>query len=163
MASRGCDWLLPPPTATSSFYLRDIILCVSVYSMCMRATIVYVYLCDCIGIFECEAHFNMIIVPASVCAGLRGDGGLYLFHSQEGFHGGRGGGGGGDGDSPGASESVGSVQSRCRPEPRLKLGWKGGLFDDLRTVAPGFGLSLGQSQPCRLCGHLWRVTGGEAL
>lgn len=57
--------------------------------MCMRATIVYIYLCDCIGIFGCEAHFNMIIVPASVCAGLRGDGGLYLFHSQEGFHGGQ--------------------------------------------------------------------------
>lgn len=40
---------------------------VFVYSMCMRATIVYIYLCDCIVIFECEAHFNMIIVPASVC------------------------------------------------------------------------------------------------
>lgn len=32
----------------------------------MRATIVYIYLCGCIGIFECEAHFNRIIVPASV-------------------------------------------------------------------------------------------------
>lgn len=89
--------------------------------MCMRATIVYIYLCDCIGVFECEAHFNMIIVPASVCVcvGLRGDGGLYLFHSQEGFHGEEGRGGAGDSDPRGASESVGSVQSQCRPEPGL--------------------------------------------
>lgn len=58
-----------------------------VYSMRMLATIVYIYLCDCIGVFECKAHFNMIIVPASVGLGLRDDGGLYLFHSQEGFHG----------------------------------------------------------------------------
>lgn len=41
--------------------------------------------------------------------------------------------------------------------------WGGLLLDDLRTVTPGFGLSLGQSQPGRLCGHLRRVTGGEAL
>lgn len=37
------------------------------------------------------------------------------------------------------------------------------LFDNLRTVAPGLGLSLGQSQPGRLCGNLLRVTGREAL
>lgn len=52
---------------------------------------------------------------------------------------------------------VGSVQSQC------EAGGVRGLFDDLRTVAPGFGLSLGQSQPRRLCGDLRRVTGGEAL
>lgn len=39
----------------------------------------------------------------------------------------------------------------------------GGLFDDLRTVTPGFGLSLGQGQPGGLCGHLRRVAGWEAL
>lgn len=74
----------------------------------------------------------------------------------------------GDADLWGASESMGSVQSQCRPEPSVQLGFRGGglpmvLFDDLRTVAPGFGLSLGQGQPSRLCGHLRRVTGGEAL
>lgn len=43
--------------------------------------------------------------------------------------------------------------------------WSGdrALFDNLRTVAPGFGLSLGQGQPGGLCGHLRRVTRGEAL
>lgn len=41
--------------------------------------------------------------------------------------------------------------------------WFEVLFDDLRTVAPGFGLSFGQSKPGRLCGNLRRVTGGEAL
>lgn len=91
MASHGCDWLQKTPqTVTCRFYLclSETYNCVFVYSMCMRATIVYIYLCSgCIGLFECEAHFSMIIVPASVW-GLRGDGGLYLFHSQEGFHGG---------------------------------------------------------------------------
>ena len=47
------------------------------------------------------------------------------------------------------SQSVGSVQ--C------------GLLDDLRAVTPGFGLALGKSQPGRLCAHLGRVTGREAL
>lgn len=42
-------------------------------------------------------------------------------------------------------------------------GLLGVLFDDLRTVAPGFGLSFGQGQPGWLCRHLRRVTGGEAL
>lgn len=77
--------------------------------MCMRATIVYIYVCDCIGISECEAHFNMIIVPASVCVcvGLGGDGGRYLFHSQEGFFVFFSWGAMRSGDSRGASESSG--------------------------------------------------------
>lgn len=37
------------------------------------------------------------------------------------------------------------------------------LFDDLRTVTPGFGLSLGQRQPGRFRGHLRGVAGREAL
>lgn len=122
-----------------------------VYSMCMRATIVYIYVCDCIGIFGCEAHFNVIIVPASVCVGLRSDGGLYLFHSQEGFHGGAG-----TGQSPWAVCSL-----DAGPSPVQSRG--GVLFDDLGTVAPGFGLPLGQGQPRWLCGHLRGVAGGEAL
>lgn len=88
--------------------------CVFVYSMCMRATIVYIYLCDSIVIFECEAHFNMIIVPASVCGGHEVMEGFTWFTVRLSF----GRGGEVDGDSPGASESVGqcavSVQARAR-------------------------------------------------
>lgn len=82
--------------------------------MCMRATIVYIYLCDSIVIFECEAHFNMIIVPASVCGGHEVMEGFTWFTVRLSF----GRGGEVDGDSPGASESVGqctvSVQARAR-------------------------------------------------
>lgn len=130
---------------------------VFVYSMCMRATIVYIYLCDCIGIFECEAHFNMIIVPASVCGVTRWWGALLVSQSG-GFWGGKG-------QvmmtlkvlrSPWAVCSLNAGQSPV-------WSWGGVLFDDLGTVAPGFGLSLGQGQPGRLRGHLRRVTGREAL
>lgn len=38
--------------------------CVPVYTMCMQK--LFTYICDCIRIFECEAHFDVIIVPASV-------------------------------------------------------------------------------------------------
>jgi len=85
---------------------------------------------------------------------------IYLFHSQEEFscsekwcfwREGRG-----DGDSPGAPESVGSLDAS-------REAGVGVLFDDLRTVAPGFSLSFSQCQPSWLCAHLWRVTGGEAL
>ena len=69
----------------------------------------------------------------------------------------------GDPDSRGASESVGSVQSSMQARAKGEAGTGVSLFDDLRAVAPGFGLSLGQGQPGWLCGHLRRVTGGEAL
>ena len=96
--------------------------------MCMRATIVYIYLCDCIVIFECEAHFNMIIVPASVCVwggGSRGDGGLYLVHSQVEFWGG----GLGWTVTLQVPQSLwGSVQSQCRPEPGVAPWWWGGYL-----------------------------------
>lgn len=73
MASHGCVWLFVP-------YLWDIQLkCVFVYIRCMRATIVYIYPCDCTAISECEAH--LIIVPASVC--VCGGGGGYKV--MEGF------------------------------------------------------------------------------
>lgn len=39
-------------------------ICVSV---CACAALVYIYVCSCLGLFGCEAHFNMIIIPASVC------------------------------------------------------------------------------------------------
>ena len=67
-----------------------------------------------------------------------------------------------DGDSPGASESVGQCAVSVQARARCGAVVVGGLFDDLRTVAPGFGLPLGQGQPGRLRG-LRRVTGGEAL
>lgn len=134
--------------------------CVFVYSMCMRATIVYIYLCDSIVIFECEAHFNMIIVPASVCGGHEVMEGFTWFTVRLSFGRGEGGRGGGRWLSRclrvrGAVCSLSAGQS-----PVSRRG--GGLFDDLRTVAPGFGLPLGQGQPGRLRG-LRRVTGGEAL
>lgn len=61
------------------------------------------------------------------------------------------------------------MQARAHCGAGVWGSWGGGggllgvLFDDLRTVAPGFGLSFGQGQPGWLCRHLWRVTGGEAL
>lgn len=137
----------------------DIILGVFGYTMCMRATIVYIYLCDCIGIFECEAHFNMIIVPASgwVCVCVVTRWWRALLVSQSGVAG-RTGRGGGDRCW---------WLSRCfrvlRGSVQSEWSRAGLLFDDLRTVAPGFGLSLGERQPRRLCGHLRRVTGREAL
>lgn len=73
IASHGCDWL------HENMFVRSVSLwdvCVFLYIMCMRATIVYVYLCNCTGIFKCEAHFNMIIVPASLW-GYEVMGGLY--------------------------------------------------------------------------------------
>ena len=139
-------WLAPAPrTAT---YL------VFVYRMCMRATIVYIYLCDCIEVFKCEAHFNMIIVPASVCGVTRWWRALLVSQSG-GFS--WGGGGVRWWWHFRCFRVRGSVQSQCRPES------SGKLFYDLRTVAPGFGLPLGQGQPGRLRGDLRRVTGGEAL
>lgn len=77
----------------------------------MRATIVYIYLCDCIGVFECEAHFNMIIVPASVW-GYEVMEGFTCFTVRRVFVVSFGREGTGDCDSGSASESVGSVQSR---------------------------------------------------
>lgn len=65
-------WLAAEDMFVLSVSLWDIYSkCVFVYIMCMRPTIVYIYPCDCIGIFECEAHFNMIIVPASVWGGYK--------------------------------------------------------------------------------------------
>ncbi len=83
----------------------------------MRATIVYINLCDCFGLFECEAHFNKKIVPASVWGYVVMEG-FTCFTVRRVFVGGKGTGGG---DSPGASESVGSAQCQCRPEHRVKL------------------------------------------
>lgn len=62
-------------------------------------------------------------------------------------------------------DAVGGVQSQCRLDPNVKPhpSAAGFLFDYLRTVTPSFSLSLGQSQPGRLCGHLRRVTRREAL
>lgn len=82
--------------------------------MCMRATIVYIYLCDCIGVFGCEAHFNVIIVPASVW-GYGVMEGFTCFTVRRVFMVSFGREGTGDCDSQGASESVGSVQSQCGP------------------------------------------------
>lgn len=118
-------WLAAEDMLVPSVSLWDIYSkCVFVYIMCMRATIVYIYLCDCIGIFECEAHFNMIIVPASVCGGVTKwwrallvsqSGGLSWWVLGREF--------GTGGDPGGGSESVGCVLSHCRPEPDGKLGW----------------------------------------
>lgn len=64
-------------------------------------------------------------------------------------------------DAGGAGErSTDGVQHGGRAGPD---GGGGLLFDDLRAVAPGLGLPLGQGQPGGLRGHLLRVTGGEAL
>lgn len=61
------------------------ILCVPVYSMCMLATVVYIHL---------RLYYNIWMWSAlrrhnstSQCVRLQGDGGLYLFYSQESFHG----------------------------------------------------------------------------
>lgn len=155
----GC-WGLPR-TATCLLFCVFLGLCVFVYSMCMRATIVlYIYLCDCIGIFECEAHFNIIIVPASVwgyevmegftCFTVRMFRGEFWERRKRWWW----------------FSRCFRVHGQCAiPNAGQSPVWSEGevLFDDLRTVAPGFGLSLGQSQPGWLCGHLRRVTGGEAL
>ena len=45
-------------------------------------------------------------------------------------------------------------------EVRVRGWWS---LDDLRAVAPGFGLALGEGQPGRLRGHLLRVPRREAL
>lgn len=104
---------------SASFW--DFYNCVFVYSMCMRVTIVYIYLCDCIGVFECEAHFNMIIVPASVWGiQVMGGGGekgewVTCFTVLRVLIGSRRKNRTGECDSWAAAESVGSVQSKCRP------------------------------------------------
>lgn len=59
----GQPWLCL--AAVRSVFVGHTVKCVLVYIRCMRATIVYIYLCDCTAISECEAH--LIIVPASVC------------------------------------------------------------------------------------------------
>lgn len=116
-------------------------------SVCACAALVYINVCSCLGLFGCEAHFNMIIIPAIVCVeGYEVMGAL--LHSQVS----------GDRWVSGqcaVSVWVGAGVWRCR----------GGqvLFDDLRTVAPRFGLPLGERQPGGLCGHLWGVGGREAL
>lgn len=81
---------------------------VFVYIMCMHATVVYIYLCNCIEIFKFEAHLNMIIVPASVWGYVAGR----ALQSWED-----------DDDSGSASASVGSVQCQCRLQPGGKLRW----------------------------------------
>lgn len=158
----GQPWLCL--AAVRSVSVGHTVKCVFVYIRCMRATIVYIYLCDCTAISECEAH--LIIVPASVCVCVRGGykvmEGVTCFRSQEGRHG----------------RFLGRGRDRWRPWRRFRVrgqcavslraralmgSWGRLLFDDLRTVAPGLGLSLGQGQPGRLCGHLRRVAGGEAL
>lgn len=83
-----------------------------------------------------------------------------MFRSQEGRHGrflGRG--------QVVTLEVTRSLWAVCSLTAGQSLmgSWGCLLFDDLRTVAPGLGLSLGQGQPGRLCGHLRRVAGGEAL
>lgn len=122
-----------------------------------------------IGIFECEAHFkqdNSTSQCVCVCRGYEVMEGFTCFTVRRGFC--WWGGGWWLFEvrvvSPWAVCSLNAGQS-----PVWSSVWMEGdgglvvLFDDLRTVAPGFGLSLGQGQPGRLCGYLRRVTGGEAL
>lgn len=97
--------------------------CVFVYSMCMRATIVYIYLCDSIVIFECEAHFNMIIVPASVCGGHEVMEGFTWFTVRLSFGRGEGGAGRWTVTLQVPQSPWGSVQSQCRPEPGVTPWW----------------------------------------
>lgn len=145
MVCHGCDWLL------RTLPLGDIHFA-CVYNICMLATIVYIYLCCSVGIFLCEAHFNMLVAAASVwrvvwwftCFTLRKS-----FHTEWR-------------DDECLSRCF-RVRGQCSS---LNAGHETGLgvlFNDLRTVAPGFSLSFGQSQPGWLRGHLWRVAGGEAL
>lgn len=58
---------------------------------------------------------------------------------------------------------VNAPRTACSVAAGPGLTGGGLLFDDLRAVAPGLGLPLGQGQPGGLRGHLLRVTGGEAL
>lgn len=62
------------------------------------------------------------------------------------------------GASPGVGGGSGGGESRGPGE----FVW-GVLLDDLRAVAPGFGLAFGQGQPGRLRAHLRRIGGGKAL
>lgn len=114
MANHGCNWLQE--------FKRHIIY---VFIQYVHARINCLYLCGCIGLSECEAHFNMIIVPASVCGGVRRrwrallvsqSGRVFIVRSER-WSSQRG--GTVNGDNPSVSESVGSVQSRCRPESRV--------------------------------------------
>lgn len=71
------DWLLQLPAMVVIGCWQHVV-CVfvgrtCVYIMCMHATVVYIYLCNCIEIFKFEAHLNMIIVP--VCGVMRRCGG----------------------------------------------------------------------------------------
>lgn len=84
-----------------------------VYTMCMQK--LFTYICNCIRIFECEAHFDVIIVPASVWGykviesstcftvwdifTVRDE--IWSFRREQAC----------DADSSGASEFVGSVRS----------------------------------------------------
>lgn len=106
VANHGCDWLQE--------FKRHIIY---VFIQYVHARINCLYLCGCIGLSECEAHFNMIIVPASVCGGVRRrwrallvsqSGRVFIVRSER-WSSQRG--GTVNGDTPSVSESVGSVHS----------------------------------------------------
>lgn len=108
----------------------------------------------------------MIIVPASVCGGVRRRWRALLVSQSGRVFIVRGGVLRGEGQLMVTIQVFQSLWAVCS----LDAGWSPVcswwfevLFDDLRTVAPGFGLSFGQSEPGRLCGNLRRVTGGEAL